>query len=361
MIITSPVVPMAQRPLILANNTTPLDAQKQIANDRMPRIDYLDLHDKIGGEVVDQSLYNNRYFRLLEMPERTMRLRWGQAFYALRNWHEYDLIYSTSEDVGVPMAVLQSLFGRKTRQVVIVHSVLSLQKYAVYRLLRVMPTFSKIIALTRCTAEQIIQKYRLPSERVTCILDGVDERFWRPQPQIAVDPGLVISLGQARRDYDMLIQAVSGLPLQLHIQASSQWYVQYKAQVGELPQNVSFGTYLPFPRLRELYARASVVVVPLQPGAHHSAGSVTLKEAMAMGKAVVVASPGGAEDYIEHGETGIIVPAGNGLALREAIRMLVSDPVLARKMGERARQVVETKLSYEQKISRLAAEAKGKA
>ncbi len=352
---------MAQRPLILANNTTPMDAWQQINNDLMPRIDYLDLHDKIGGDIIDQSIYQDPYLRLLETPERTMRLRWGQAFYALRNWQDYDLIYSTSEDVGVPMAVLQSLWGRKTRHIVVVHSVLSMQKFALYQLLRVMPVFSKIITLTRSTAEQIVKKYQMPPERVTAILDGVDERFWRPQPQLAVDPGLVISVGQARRDYDMLIQAVSGLPLQLHIQASSQWYVQYKSQVGELPPNVSFGTYLPFPRLRELYARSSVVVIPPQPGAHHSAGSVTLKEAMAMGKAVIVASPGGAEDYIDHGESGLIVPAGNGLALREAIRELVSDPKRAKKMGEKAREVVESKLSYKHKINKLAAEAEGAA
>lgn len=348
-----------QRPLILANNTTPKDAQQQIDHDLMPRIDYLDLHARLGGEVIDQSIYQDRFLRPLETPERTMRLRWGQALYALRHWHNYDLIYSTSEDVGVPMAVLQSLLGHKTPHIVIVHSVLSLQKYAIYRLLRVMPSFSKIVTLTHSTAKEVLQKYRLPPERVTSVLDGVDECFWRPQPQISVDPGLVISLGQARRDYDMLIQAVIGLPLQLHIQASSQWYVQYKSQVGDLPQNVSFGTYLPFPRLRELYARSSIVVIPLQLGAHHSAGSVSLKEAMAMGKAVIVASPGGAEDYIDHGETGLIVPAGNGLALREAIHELVGDPERARQMGKRARQAVETKLSYERKISRLAAVAEG--
>jgi glycosyltransferase involved in cell wall biosynthesis len=222
-----------------------------------------------------------------------------------------------------------------------------------------MPVFSRIVALTQVTAEQIVEKYHVDPCRVTSILDGVDERFWRPQPQIPVDPQLIVSLGQARRDYDTLIQAVNGLPLQLHIQASSQWYVRYKTQIGDLPHNVSFGSYLPFSRLRDLYAQSNLVVVALTPGAHHSAGSVTIKEAMAMGKAVIVASPGGAEDYIDHGETGIIIPAGNGLALRDAIRDLMATPALIKRMGENARHVVETELAYERKIRRMVAEANG--
>lgn len=348
---------MANRPLILANNTTPPDARQLIKKDLMPRIDYLDLHGAIGGKIIDQSIYQRGLLHMMETPERSMRLRWGQACYAIRHWDNYDLIYSLSEDVGVPMAVMQALFKRKAKHIVVVHSVLSMQKYTAYRLLRAMPIFSKIVTLTQATADQVIEKYGLDPSRVTSILDGVDEKFWRPQPQIPVDPNLVISLGQARRDYDMLIQAVNGLPMQLHIQASSQWYIRYKTQVGDLPYNVSFGSYLPFTRLRDLYARANFVVVALTPGAHHSAGSVTIKEAMAMGKAVIVASPGGAEDYIDHGETGIILPAGNGLALRDAIRDLLADPAATRRMGERARQVVETKLSYDRKIRRMAAEA----
>ena len=348
---------MAQRVLILANNTTPVDAAQQIAKDSMPRIDYLDLKNSLAADVIDQSIYNQGLFQWLEGSERVMRLRWAQAFHALRHWRDYDLLFSLSEDVGVPLATLQHFCHRQTKHVVVVHSVVSAQKFAVFRLLRAMPVFSKILTLTRSTADEIASKYQLDASRVHAIHDGVDERFWRPLPQVAVDPSLVVSFGQARRDYDSLIQAVNGLPLQLHIQASSQWYIQYKSQVGELPENVSFGSYVPFPRLRELYARASIVVIPLQPNAHHSAGSVTLKEAMAMGKAVIIASPGGAEDYVEHGKTGIIVPAGNVLALRDAIRDLMSDPDRIQAMGERARTIVESKLTYDRKIATLAAHA----
>jgi glycosyltransferase involved in cell wall biosynthesis len=57
-----------------------------------------------------------------------------------------------------------------------------------------------------------------------------------------------------------------------------------------------------------------------------------------MGKAVIVADDSGAEDYVESGVTGFVVPAGDVAAMRRAIAELIEDPDRTRDMGSHARR-----------------------
>ena len=65
-------------------------------------------------------------------------------------------------------------------------------------------------------------------------------------------------------------------------------------------------------------------------------GSVVY-EAMSRGRAVIGTRPGGHEDMITDGEDGLLVPAGDAEALRAAIRLLVEDEGLRRRLGQAAR------------------------
>ncbi len=69
-----------------------------------------------------------------------------------------------------------------------------------------------------------------------------------------------------------------------------------------------------------------------------------LAEAMALGLACVSAdcSPGGARMLIEDGVNGLITPCGDAEAFADALRRVLSDRVLAQRLGERAYGVRET-------------------
>lgn len=69
-------------------------------------------------------------------------------------------------------------------------------------------------------------------------------------------------------------------------------------------------------------------------------GTVSI-EAQALGRAVIVARAGGLPDTLLDGETGILVPPGDPIALRRAIVRLLDDPALARRMGEAGRAWTE--------------------
>jgi 2-deoxystreptamine N-acetyl-D-glucosaminyltransferase/2-deoxystreptamine glucosyltransferase len=86
--------------------------------------------------------------------------------------------------------------------------------------------------------------------------------------------------------------------------------------------------------LERCYEQAAVVVCPsLSEGF-----GVVCAEAMAHGKPVVASAVGGLANLIEDGRTGLLVPAGDVRALRDAIERLLSDGELRQHLGAAARE-----------------------
>jgi glycosyltransferase involved in cell wall biosynthesis len=69
-------------------------------------------------------------------------------------------------------------------------------------------------------------------------------------------------------------------------------------------------------------------------------------EAMAMSRPIVASRIGGIPDLVVDGETGLLVPPGDAVALRHAIRRLLGDPELRERMATAAkRRLVEFQAS----------------
>lgn len=70
-----------------------------------------------------------------------------------------------------------------------------------------------------------------------------------------------------------------------------------------------------------------------------------LAEAAAAGRASVTTDVPGCRSVVEHGETGLVVPAGQAAPLAEAIGTLLADAPLRARMGESARRLAEQRFS----------------
>jgi glycosyltransferase involved in cell wall biosynthesis len=168
--------------------------------------------------------------------------------------------------------------------------------------------------------------------------------------------GLIFSLGEVRnRDYPTLFKAVQGLPLQLLVAAAGSWYAREKnKQVNApLPANVRLSGRVSRATLRELYAQAQFVVLPL----HYelaSAGATAVLEAMSMGRAVITTRSPGILDYVEDGETALLVEPGDAEGLRDAICDLLRHPAEARRLGSNARQRIEEELNLDRYVEQVA-------
>ncbi len=90
------------------------------------------------------------------------------------------------------------------------------------------------------------------------------------------------------------------------------------------------------PRVRDLYARGSVVAIATVPNNHGSGMSVAL-EAMSSGRPVVAMRNGGVAEYIDDGVTGHLVDAGDVDGMAAAVEGLLADPERAAAFGRAGR------------------------
>jgi glycosyltransferase involved in cell wall biosynthesis len=104
---------------------------------------------------------------------------------------------------------------------------------------------------------------------------------------------------------------------------------------GRVPEAVG---WVPRRRLGEFYERAAVVCVP----SRREGYGMVAREAMAYGRPVVATAVGGLADAVADGETGLLVPAGDAVALRAALERLLADAGLRRRLGAAARENMAT-------------------
>jgi D-inositol-3-phosphate glycosyltransferase len=90
--------------------------------------------------------------------------------------------------------------------------------------------------------------------------------------------------------------------------------------------------YVPIEDVRATFARARVVATPYLAG--YQSGVIHLAGTMA--RPVVTSDVGDLPAAVEHGVTGLVVPAGNAPALAEALETVLADPELAARMGAAA-------------------------
>ncbi len=121
------------------------------------------------------------------------------------------------------------------------------------------------------------------------------------------------------------------------------------AQEEGVAERVHFLAGLTREELAACYARCDLFALP---SAGEGFGLVFL-EAMAAGKPVVGGAHGGTPEVIEEGVTGSLVPHGDVEPLASAVRTLLANEDLRRRMGERARARVQSSFLFEHFQSRL--------
>jgi glycosyltransferase involved in cell wall biosynthesis len=107
--------------------------------------------------------------------------------------------------------------------------------------------------------------------------------------------------------------------------------------------------------LRTRYTRCDAFVLP---AVRDSKGDVeglgvVLIEALLQGKPVIASASGGIVDIVRHGETGLLVPAGDSAALAEALSTYLENPELARRLASDGRVHVLREFSWSTITDRL--------
>ena len=204
----------------------------------------------------------------------------------------------------------------------------------------------------------LCQDWGVPASRVHFVPLGIDTDFWDPAAPASDElPRLspaqfVLSVGNDRhRDHQLLLAAMQVV----HPKLPEVRLELVTRTPHRIPPEVGYWRQWATPlQLRDHYRRAQVVAICARPNIHASGLTATL-ESMAMARAVVATRTPGLEDYIVHGETGLLVPPNDPEALAWALIELLTDRDKCARMGLAARRrVLSAGLSTEAMSKSLA-------
>ena len=153
----------------------------------------------------------------------------------------------------------------------------------------------------------------------------------------SVQSPYIFSGGGEGRDFPTLIEAARSLPISLMIITFSRRTLNYDQP---LPDNCHvFWTMSQTDFLAAMH-HALFVIVPLTAGVHPH-GQTTVVQALALGKAVITSDQASVNDYVQHDQQGLLVPAGDVAALRAAIQELNTNPGRREQYERVAREQAE--------------------
>lgn len=220
---------------------------------------------------------------------------------------------------------------------------------------------SKIIVTSRSMMNEVMNAFKIPSNKISIIPNGIDISEFNIQVNpleikrnigIGEDKKLVLFVGRitSQKGVTYLIQAVpkvlSAHPDARFVIVGDGWELGtiknmiYSMGLGEYVKTLGF---LPDHTVKSLMKAADVMVIP---SIYEPFGIVAL-EAMASGTPLVASDVGGLSEIIEHEKTGLKVYPANPDSIAWGINTVLSNPRWARAMAQNALAIVKEKYSWE--------------
>lgn len=328
------------------------DYDEQVSARQIPRLDFLELARALNADLIAQPFASTAWQKAVAWTGRKTRLDWASAAFTSRRLSQYSAFLSLSERVAIPLSLAQSLTSAQIPHTVIAHKLSTGRKAHLFRIGRFLRYFSNIICVSQSQVRHAITRLGLPKSNVHFVYDKIDQRFYDPSVDSVESSGngYILAVGKEQRDYQTLLRAVKGSNLSLIVVASSPWSSS-QVEMQDL-QNVSVLSNIPYAQLRDLYAGARLVVVPLL-DVDYAAGANGLVEAMAMARPIIITRTHGLADYVVHNESAHLVEAGNVAELRDALQTLWHNPSASERLGANARQAVIERMTFERYIDQV--------
>lgn len=351
------------------------------ASGRIPRNNAVEVARLLGADIIDSDHMAHRATWPARAVAAVIGLPAGQAVEALLRRRRYRSVLAWADRIGLPLALMNKL-TRGRQDLVLLTVDLSRPKKRVF--LERFGVHSHLRAVVASSSVQIDLaggELGVPADKLVLLPYGVDTQFWRPEGRPA--GRRVCAVGWEERDYPTFVEAVTGLDADVEValgslvlegapkrsapagaaldafadlrgtagyEAHRRWLEQLEA--GTLPSHIRWHQQLDPEDLRALYARSSVVVIPLH-DVPFDAGYTAILEAMAMGKPLVVTRTRGQVDLLRDGVHGLYVEPGDPAALRTAVERLLADPDEAERMGRAGRRLVEERYTLDGYVQRL--------
>ncbi|MBI4256281.1 MAG: glycogen synthase [Candidatus Rokubacteria bacterium] len=214
----------------------------------------------------------------------------------------------------------------------------------------------RVVAVSARMREDILAHFDVDPAKVVVIHNGIDpERFRRAESRAALDrygvgEPYVLFVGRItdQKGIFHLLEAAPALPagVQVVLCASAPDTPEIEERLRRAlpahPNVIWIGEMVPVETVVELYSHAAVFACP---SVYEPFGLINL-EAMACETPVVASAVGGIVEVVEDGKTGLLVPPGRPDALAAALRRVLENAELGRRLGIAGRRRVEERFSW---------------
>jgi glycosyltransferase involved in cell wall biosynthesis len=211
----------------------------------------------------------------------------------------------------------------------------------------------RVITVSESSFKDIVADHKVDPARMAIVPVGVDIERFKPQREVDVVPGRLVTTASAdvtMKGLKYLLEAVAKLrterdDVHLVVIGKRKPGGASDAAIKELglENHIEFVTDVPERRIIELYSEAEMAVVP----SLYEGFSLPAIEAMACGTPLVGTTGGAVPEVIgKDGDTALVVPPADSEALAARIRWGLEQDDLRDTIGRRGRQRIIDRWSW---------------
>lgn len=227
---------------------------------------------------------------------------------------------------------------------------------------------ARIVFVSESLRDWFLGSSQLKAENTRVIPNGLELRCLEPRQArrqrirhelgVAENDFVLGAVGNIRtsKDYGNLLRATARITndgfKNLRVFIAGQPDPKISSPLQDLARSLNLEHTVRFlgfrPDVHDLYAAFDLYVL----SSSAEGFSLTTIEAMAAELPIVATRCGGPEEILEHGETGLLVPPEDSIALAQAVKALVADPGTRARIGKKARTVAIERFSKRRMIKR---------
>jgi glycosyltransferase involved in cell wall biosynthesis len=198
------------------------------------------------------------------------------------------------------------------------------------------------------------------SEKIAVVPNGVDASLFGGlaghSPRRAAGVVTIGFVGSLKpwHGLDVLVSAfrvlASDTRYRLLVVGDGPMAIRIRELESELPGRITFVGAVEHERVPEYLHAMDIAVAPYPARAEFYFSPLKVLEYMAAGRAVVASDIGQLRELIRHGETGVLVPAGDAGALAGVTRELADAPERRRELGRAAAAEVNASHTWQHRV-----------
>jgi glycosyltransferase involved in cell wall biosynthesis len=214
----------------------------------------------------------------------------------------------------------------------------------------------RYVAVSHEVARRLIRKLRWPARKIqvihNCVSVTTECAPHRPIERSGRPIVLTVARLDEQKGHSYLLEAAAQVPeAQFVLAGDGPLRASLEAQARALgvEERVKFLGYRS--DIANLLADCDVFVLP----SLYEGLPLSILEAMSAGKPVIATHIGGTDEVVIAGETGLLVPPADSVALATAIRAVLTDRPLAQRLASAGRARVEQEFSAAKMVQQVIA------